>query len=61
VTLSSQTSSDLQESLAATNTTLAILDGEVASLRARLEEADRRAIVRWCSGGLHFCLSHSSL
>jgi hypothetical protein len=39
--LQTQTSSDLRESLAATNTILETADGEVASLHARLEEADR--------------------
>jgi hypothetical protein len=45
-TLSSHTSLDLRESLAATNIALEVADGEVANLRARLDEADR------CVGGV---------
>lgn len=40
LTLSSQTSSFLLESLAATNTTLEVADGAVANIRACLEEAE---------------------
>jgi hypothetical protein len=58
-TLSSHTSLDLRESLAATNIALEVADGEVANLHARLEEADRCVASRWCQGGLHFCLSNS--
>jgi hypothetical protein len=54
-TLLSQISSDLQESLATTNTALEVADGEVANLRVRLEEADHCVMGRWCQGGLHFC------
>lgn len=40
---------------------LEVADGEVVSLRARLEEVDRPIAGRWCQGRIHFCLSHSSL
>lgn len=40
--LSTQTPSNLQESLATTHTSLEATDDEVASLRARPKEVDRR-------------------
>jgi hypothetical protein len=46
--LSLQTSSDLRESLAATHMALEVADGELASLRAGLLEADHCVAGQCC-------------